>query len=396
MPGERKKIPDASLRVLVVHNAYQHRGGEDSVVEAETALLRTHGHAVTRYARSNDEIGGMSRARVLRETMWSRRTVSELGAAIATFRPDLIHVHNTFPLISPSLYWAAARAGIPVVQTLHNFRLMCPQAMLLREGKVCEDCVGRLPWRGVMRSCYRGSMMQSGALAAMLVLHRALGTWRNKVTRYIALNDFCRSKFAAAGLPAARIAVKPNFVDQPAPPEVPRCGALFVGRLSPEKGIGTLAAAADQVPELDVSVIGSGPDASQLEGLTNVRMLGYCDSDAVRAALSKAVCLVMPSIWYETFGMVIVEAFACATPVIASRIGVMGNLVREGETGLLFEPGNAADLAAKLRWAASHPAEMARMGRTARAEYEANYTADTNYRQLMAIYGDAIAAFSSQ
>jgi glycosyltransferase involved in cell wall biosynthesis len=380
----------ALLRVLVIHNAYQHRGGEDSVVADEIALLRARGHAVETYARSNDEIAGMSRLALAGQTLWSRRTTRDLAGAIGHFRPDVIHVHNTFPLVSPSLYWGAERAGVPVVQTLHNFRLLCPQAMLLREGRVCEDCLGRLPWRGVLRACYRDSVAQSAALTGMLSLHRALGTWQHKVARYIALNEFCRRKFIEGGLPGERIAVKPNFVDLPAPEDRPRGGALFVGRLSSEKGIRVLADAAEQVPELDISVIGRGPEEGLLQGLPSVRCHGFRDAHGVRIAMAQAAFLVMPSIWYENFPRTLVEAFAAGLPVVASRLGALADLVRDGETGLLFEPGDAADLAAKLRWAAVHPAETARMGRMARAEYEANYTADLNYQQLLTIYDGAI------
>lgn len=382
------------VRVLVVHNAYQHRGGEDSVVEDEIALLEANGHAVERYVRSNHDIDGMAKLTLAGTTLWSRQTTMALADAMGRFRPDVIHVHNTFPLISPSLYWAAERASVPVVQTLHNFRLLCPQAMLLREGRVCEDCVGHVPWRGVARGCYRGSKTQSGVLAGMVMLHRVLGTWHHRVTRYVALNSFCRDKFIQGGLPANRIVVKPNFVDLPPPPESARQGALFVGRLSPEKGISALAEAARRVPDCTVTVMGTGPDEPLLHGVGNMRLRGFCDAKAVHAAMQSARWLVLPSIWYENFPRTLVEAFACGLPVVASRLGALAELVREGETGLLFEPGDAADLAQKLAWAQAHPDEMARMGRNARAVYEANYTAAINYRQLMTIYNEAIEAGS--
>ncbi|MFZ5576454.1 MAG: glycosyltransferase family 4 protein [Pseudomonadota bacterium] len=378
-------------RVLVVHNAYQHRGGEDTVVEAEIALLRIHGHEVETYFRSNDDVRGMSAPALARQTVWSSRTVSELEALLQRFRPSVIHVHNTFPLVSPSLYWAAARAGIPVVQTLHNFRLLCLNALFLREGKVCEDCMGRLPWRGVARACYRGSRAASAALASMLTLHRVLGTYQSKVARYIALNEFCRAKFIEGGLPAGRVVVKPNFVDFPAPEPGPRAGLLFVGRLSAEKGIATLAAAMATLTGASLRVAGDGPEATLLDGVPGVLRLGSLPGDAVRAEMARATALVVPSIWYENFPRTIVEAFACGLPVIASRLGALADIVTDGETGLLFEPGDPRDLAAKLAWAQANPERMAEMGRRARAQYEAEFSVEVNYRRLIAIYAEAVA-----
>jgi len=391
MPSPSPDSHGSEMRILIVHNAYQQRGGEDSVVEAETELLRAYGHAVELYQKDNRDIAGISRLRLLTGTIWSRQTVAEMSGILAHARPDVIHVHNTFPLISPSLYWAAERAGIPVVQTLHNFRLFCPQAMFLRHESVCEDCLGHVPWRGVTRACYRGSMGQSAVLAGMVTTHRALGTWRNKVARYIALNEFCRRKFVEGGLPAERVLVKPNFVDFAPPPAGERSGFLFVGRLSAEKGIRTLVDAASKVPDARIAVAGSGPEASLLTSVANIDGLGALPSAAVRERMVAASALVLPSIWYENFPRTLVEAFGCGLPVIASRIGALAELIDDGVTGFLFEPRDADDLASKLRWANAHPEEMARMGRAARSHYEAHFTADGNYRQLMAIYNEAIA-----
>lgn len=380
------------MRVLMVHNRYRQAGGEDAVVRDEAQLLTANGVAVEHYERHNDEIAdGGGRLRLAADTLWSRRTEADIAALVAGFRPDVIHAHNTFPLISPSLYYAAARHGVPVVQTLHNFRLFCPQAMFMRNGRVCEDCLGRLPWRGVLRRCYRDSAAQSAVLVGMLGVHRALGTWRHGVARYIALNDFCRDKFIAAGLPAERIAVKPNFVDlSPPPAGAPRHGGLFVGRLSAEKGVATLAAAAAALPGgAAIAVVGTGPEQALLEGAPGIRLLGWQAPEFVYARMRRSAWLVMPSVWYENFPRTLVEAFACGLPVIASRLGAMADLVREGDTGLLFRAGDAADLARALAWAGEHPAEMRRMGEAARREYEAKYTPAKNFARLMSIYASA-------
>ena len=386
------------MRIVFSHNAYQQRGGEDSVVEAEIAMLRQCGHEVVEYRRHNNEIVNTSPISIALDTLWSGRTVDEIETLINDVRPDVIHSHNTFPLISPSLYWTASKAGIPVIQTLHNFRLLCPQAMFLREGRVCEDCLGKVPWRGAVRACYRDSIAQSSVLAGMTTAHRLLGTWQNKVTRFIALNDFCRNKFIEGGLPADKILVKPNFVDwtegvKSTNHKTSGCPFLFVGRLSEEKGISVLMRAT-KVMEGDIAlrVAGDGADLNLLAGVGGVTSLGAVSGDAVRGEMNQALALVMPSIWYENFPRTLVEAFACGLPVIASRLGALAELVVDGETGLLFEPGNADDLANKLRWAKANPSKMAEMGKNARRKYEAEFTEERNYAQLMVIYHEAISA----
>jgi len=379
---------DHKVSVLVVHNAYQHRGGEDSVVESEVALLRQYGHEVQTYLRHNDEVQGQSRVSLAVQAVWSRRTVADLEALIARSRPDVIHVHNTLPLVSPSVFWVAQRHGIPVVMTLHNFRLLCPQAVLLREGRVCEDCVGRFPWRGVVHKCYRGSAVQTAVVSTMLGVHRALGTWQHKVNRYIALNEFARQKYIEGGLPADRIVVKPNFVDlPPPPPEVPRSGFLFVGRLSEEKGVRTLLEAAQLLPpEIEIKVIGTGPLQSLVEAHPRILYLGGMAPEAVYAQMASAQALVLPSICYENFPRTIVEAFACGLPVLASRLGALPDLVQEGVSGDLFEAGSASNLVDCIQRHATRSDKLIEMGMRARRCYEELWSPDVNYRRLMKIY----------
>jgi glycosyltransferase involved in cell wall biosynthesis len=381
------------LRVLVVHNRYQHAGGEDAVVRDELALLEGAGVSVELYQRDNSEIVGIPDLQLATNTLWSKRTVSEVGELLDRFKPQVLHAHNTFPLVSPALYPTATQRGVAVVQTLHNFRLFCVQAMFMRDGRVCEDCLGRLPWRGITRRCYRGSAAQSAVAVGMLGLHRALGTYRRHVTRYIALNRFCRDKFIAAGLPAARVVVKPNYVAAP-PPALhgTRRGGLFVGRLSAEKGISVLVAASAFSTTSTIDVVGSGPLEEAVRGAPGLRALGWRTPEEICARMQSATFLVMPSIWYENFPRTLVEAFACGLPVIASRLGAMAELIEEGQTGLLFEPGNAVDLALTLAWAERHPDQMRRMGAAARRVYEERYTPETNREQLLAIYRDALGA----
>ncbi|RTL36470.1 MAG: glycosyltransferase [Burkholderiales bacterium] len=377
------------MRVLVAHNAYQQRGGEDSVVDDEIALLRSRGVEVLPMQLHNDDIAGMGRIELVGRTIWSRPAAQQLREHCRAFRPDVVHVHNSFPLMSPAIHWAAQEAGVPVVQTLHNFRLLCPQAMLLREKRVCEDCVGHVPWRGAVRGCYRGSVVQSTVLVGMLMTHRALGTWHRRVNRFIALTDFARRKFVEGGLPSERILVKPNFADLPAASEVPRRGLLFVGRLSHEKGIEALAAASAGLAE-PVRVIGDGPLRDVVNHAPGLRSEGAQPLEAVAASMRSAAALVLPSICYENFPRTLVEAYASGLPVIASRLGAMAELVQDGLTGLLFEPGDSVALHKCMRWAQEHPQDLAAMGQRARAVHEARYTADCNYAQLMTIYQEAI------
>lgn len=385
------------LKILIVHNAYQQHGGEDGVVAAEIALLKNTGHEVIEYFRHNDEIKQLGNIQLVQDTLWSRQTTQELTALLAEHKPDVIHAHNIFPLISPSIYWAAARANVPIVQTLHNFRYLCPQAMFLRDGAVCEDCLGKVAWRGVMHRCYRNSLAHSAVLASQITLHQGLGTYRNKVTRYIALNDFCRNKFIEGGLPADKILVKPNFIDSPEKPDWhSRQGGLFVGRLSKEKGLDVLANAINTLPINHVKVIGGGELETFASNSFGENYLGFQPLGSILMAMRHAAYLVIPSIWYENFPRTIVEAFACGLPVIASRIGALADIVTEGKTGLLFEAGNAEDLAKKISWADTHPTEMIEMGKNAREEYETKYTPSANYATLMAIYSEAVSVNNSK
>lgn len=379
------------MKILVAHNAYQQRGGEDAVVEAEVALLRANGHQVELYNLHNDALKQMPRAAAAMSAVWSTRAAGDIDALCARFRPDVIHAHNTFPLISPSLYWAAAKRQVPVVQTLHNFRLLCPQAIFLREGKICEDCIGKLPWRAIARKCYRDSAMQSAVITGMLATHRAIGTYQNRVTRYIALNAFARDKYIEGGLPAERFRIKPNFVPSPGSPSWNnRRGGLYVGRLSSEKGLEVLADAVRLLGDVPLDAIGGGPLEALARDAFGSRYLGYRPLDDIMRRMGVAQFMVLPSICYENSPRTIVEAFACGLPVIASRLGALAGIVRDGVTGLLFNPGDAKDLAAKIAWSVAHPAQMDRMGQAARAEYETAYTPERNHEMLMDIYDDAI------
>ena len=386
------------MKILLVHNHYQQPGGEDAVFWAEVELLRNRGHEVITFVENNARLNGMNPMKAATNAIWSRESLVRLRTIIQEHRPDVAHFHNTFLMISPAAYYACKEAGVPVVQTLHNYRLICPGALLMRNGRVCEDCIGTaVPWPGVVHGCWRGSKAQTGVVAAMLAVHRLLGTWSDKVDLYIALTEFARQKFIEGGLPAEKIVVKPNFV-HPDPGLGEHRGdfALFVGRLSQEKGVRTLLAAWRKLKGIPLKIAGDGPLMEEVqgvivrEGLDDVELLGRQSRAEVLKLMQQAQVLVFPSEWYEGFPMTLAEAFACGLPVVASRLGAMAEIVEDRRTGLLFEPGDAEDLAAKVEWAWSHPRKMAEMGREARQEYERKYTAERNYEMSMEIYRQAI------
>ena len=381
------------MQILSVHNNYRLRGGEDESRESEQRILREMGHQVDVYEDNNERIADFNSIHLACRTIWSRESHAAIKKQLSASSYDVMHVQNFFPLISPSIYYAAKTAGVPIVQTLRNYRLLCPNALFFRDGRVCEDCLGKfVPYPGVLHSCYRGDRAASSVTATMLTVHQVMNTWTERVDLYIALTDFARKKFIQGGFPEEKIMVKPNFVHPDPGIGEGRGGyALFVGRLSVEKGLDTLLAAWEQLkPPIPLKIVGNGPLADQVAAaakrLPKVEWLGLRPMAEVHALMGEAGFLIFPSKWYETFGRVAVEAFAKGTPVIASNIGAIGELIDHGRTGLHFNPGDAADLADKVEWILAHPQKLSHMRQAVRAEFETKYTAKENYEQLMKIY----------
>jgi glycosyltransferase involved in cell wall biosynthesis len=381
-----------SMNILVAHNFYKLPGGEDQCVAAEVAMLRAHGHQVTQYCLSNDAIDGMGRMELARRTIWSRQAAVEIRRLVSAHRPQVVHFHNTFPLISPAAYCAAHAEGVPVVQTLHNFRLLCVNSLLFRDGRSCEDCLGKaIPWRGVAHSCYRHSRAASAVVAAMLAAHRFLGTWHHAVDVLIAPSEFSRRKLIEGGLPAGKISVKSNF----AYPE-PGVGAgdggyaVYVGRLSEEKGLQTLLAAWQGLKAIPLKIAGDGPLAPMVREAaartTAIEWLQGMPHEEVYHLLGRAALLILPSQCYEgALPRVVIEAFAKGTPVVASRHGAMADIV-DGRNGLCFGAGDAEDLAAKVRRLFLDISVLKQMRRAARESFDRNFTAEANHEALMVIY----------
>lgn len=396
--GAGQIVRSRPMNILLVHNFYQESGGEDQVFADEGKLLESRGHKVFRFTMHNDAIRQMSSVAVACKTLWNRQSQVLLRKAIRQSRAQVVHFHNTFPLISPAAYYAAHEEGAAVVQTLHNYRLLCPAALFFRQGQVCEECLGRVPWPGVMHGCYRSNRFASAVVAAMLTSHRLLRTWQREVDVYIVLTEFARRKFIAGGLPPERIIVKPNFVDpDPGIGDGQGDYFLFVGRLSHEKGVETMLQAWEQMPADSTSalkVLGDGPLRAEVEEASRrtpaIQYLGRCPSDRVYAMMGSARALIFPSRCYEGLPRTIVEAMAKGTPVVASRLGSMSELIRHEHNGLLFESGNPQDLLQQVKRVAHGQIDLARMRKAARQEFELRYTAQQNYSKLMACYQQAL------
>ena len=394
-------VAERPARVLVVHERYRYAGGEDAVVDAQVRLLERHGHAVERLELDHEAIPDAPSVReqlaLGARTIWStagRRTVRR---AVRAMRPDVVHAHNTFPLLSPAVLGAARAPGPAVVQTLHNYRLVCVNALLFRDGHPCEDCVGR-PFAapGIVHACYRGSRPASALVATMQSLHRARGTWRRDVDRFITLAWFARDRLLQGGVPAGRVDVVPNFADVEAVEPPARPSFLYVGRLAHEKGIATLLEAWAGFPgDTALRIAGTGPLDDTVRAAAamdpRVTILGHITADQVRAEVARASAVVVPSHAYENCPMAIVEAFGAGRPVIGSAHGGIAEMVDDGVTGLLATPGDAASLRQRLLAAEQDPEAVRTMGVRARRIFEERYAPARGYQALTAVYTRAIA-----
>ncbi len=371
---------------------------------AESALLKARGHRVEQYTVHNNQIKGRGSIALAAGTVWNRESARDLRRFFRTSGAEVAHFHNTLPLISPAGLYAARSEGLAVVQTLHNYRLMCPAGTFFRDGRVCEECLQRsVPWPAVLYGCYRQSRVATAVVTAMLTVHRVVGTWWREVDVYVAITDFAKTKFVEGGLPPDRIVVKPNIISLDTGPGTGAGGyALFVGRLSPEKGITTLIEAWQRFqPSCSLRIAGDGPLAETVayaaKHRADVEWMGWQPRDRILTLLKDAAFLIVPSVWYEAGQpLVVAEAFAAGLPVIASALGSLNSVIDHGRTGRLFRPGDAEDLAAQVAWMSHHPADLARMRRAARAEYEAQYTEDQNYAMLMDIYRRAITTAAAR
>lgn len=393
------------LKVLLVHCFYRTEApsGEDAVYYNERQLLEDNGIELLPYEIHNDDIDDstLSKKIILGiNTIWSQSTYKEIDNLIREKKPDIAHFHNTFPQISPSAYAACKKHGIPVIQTLHNFRLICPGALLLRNGKPCEDCLGTNLLPALKHRCYRGSLTATGVLAATISINRVKGSYRDNVDYYIALSKFAVSRFVKGGLPENKLIVKPNFL-----PGSPELGtghggyAVYAGRLSEEKGVINLVTAWKQIKNTKLLILGDGPEKIKLEKYVaqhslNVEFLGFQPREVVIDKVANAMFCILPSLWYEGFPMAILEAMSCGTPVLASAIGSMAELIIDGENGYTFDPTNLDDIAEKCLHMISIYEEKSnyiKLRNQCKKHYDANYDAENNFKKLLHIYNLALS-----
>jgi glycosyltransferase involved in cell wall biosynthesis len=384
------------MRILQVHTSYREAGGEDAVTRAERELLTAAGHEVVAFSARNPS-GAATAGASLAMSAWNPLAARELRRVAERLRPDIAHVHNTWYALSPSALPALATAGVPVVATLHNYRLLCANAMLFRDGHVCEDCVGSHPWHGARHRCYRGSLVASTAAAGTIAVHRALGTWDRHVRLFLALNDFARDRFIRGGLPAHKVHVKPNFVRDPGPRPGPPSRArtvLYVGRLSVEKGVGTLLDSWDAwgPSGFELVLIGDGPlrPAVERRAGPGMRLAGSLPREAVLGWMLRSRALVFPSVLYEGQPMAVLEALACGLPVLASRLGGNAELLDGQGRDWLVGPGQRAAWTKGLRGLEDGD-RVDLAGGAARQLYERRFGEQTGLRLLEDAYRTALA-----
>lgn len=396
------------MRVLQIHNTYQVPGGEDAVVASEKELLEAAGHQVEQWIVSNDDIrdlGPVGRARVALAALWSRTSQQMLQERLHRFHPDVVHAHNIMPLLSPSIFRTCREEGVPSILTLHNYRMVCPAAVLRRDGHLCEDCIGRdFAWPGVVHGCYRGSRLQTAVSAAVYGLSRAKGVWSKDVTRFIVLTEFARRLMVRGGLDPDRLTVKPNSVPDPGPGdrgprEREQPYMLYAARLVPEKGISVLLEAWRSAPDLPrLLVAGHGNLAPEVERAAaqdpRIESLGQVDRKGIDSLIRGARAVVVPSQWYEGFPMTIVESLARGTPVVVSALGGMPDMVVDDEGGYTVPSGDPGAIVVACRRLADQ-ATRERLAQGARRAFGQRYSPAANRDQLVACYQEACRGFAA-
>ena len=392
------------MRVLLVHSRYRSAtpSGENRVVDQESQELSRAGHEVRRFEKDSDEIEHWSAAQkalLPARVVWSRESHRELAAALREYRPDVVHVHNTFPLVSAAVLYACRDASVPVVATIHNYRLLCAPGDFMRQGAVCHDCMHKLPLQGVVHGCYRGSRAATVPLVVANVAHRK--AWRSLVSAYVFISAAQRDLHVALNLPPSRVFVRHNMIPHRGIQLTQRDPMVaYIGRLEEAKGMRLLLAAWDRYlsssrdPGLRLVIAGAGSLDREVavwaSARPSVEMLGLIPPDRVRELMSRARAVLVPSVWEEPFGLVVVEAMAAGTPAIAAGHGSFTELVTPGADGVLFPPGDADALAGAVADVEAHPDKFESYGRRARETYEQQFNPDHSLKRLLDIYSFAM------
>jgi len=383
------------MKILIGHNYYQQRGGEDGFFRSEIAMLKDFGHEVFVYERHNNEIKSdiLSKLSYASSLRFSKSSYKQMRSLIRSFKPDVAHFHNIFFVMTPAVLYACKDEGVPVIVSLHNFRYMCINGLFFRGGKPCEDCLHGSRVSGIIHRCYRGSLTFSILATDMINDHWRRHTWTNTVDHFVLETEFTKGKYVQAGISSAKITVLPNFIEKPSYNTQDKGEyALYVGRLSQEKGIDVLLKAWRNIKGLPLYIVGQGPMQKELEryiedhGLTQVKMLGYLENEDCRKVLARSRFLIVPSVCYENFPRVVVEAYACGVPVLASRLGTLEEIVEDGVTGALFSPNDPQDLADKAMNMIRDDNKYAGLSINARQVYDLKYTPARHYEGLIKIY----------
>lgn len=386
---------NAAMRLCVVHNEYGKFSGEEAVVQGQISLLEKKGHQVCRFVRSSAELETMpfGHIRAFFSGIYNPFSKRAFRRFLATEKPDLVHFHNLYPLISPAVLDVCAEIGMPTVMTVHNYRLVCPNGLFMSSGEVCERCAKGGEFWCLLRNC-EGSYLKSLGYSIRNIMARLRGSFSKNISIFMVLNSFQKLRLEDAGFGADKIFVVPNMCNdlkEYSPPLNVGRYVAYAGRLSAEKGIASIVDASHLCSSIPFKVAGSGPfDLSSITDTSNFEMLGFLEKDRLDGFYKDSRFLVFPSIWYETFGLTIVEAMLHGKPVIASRIGGVPEIVEDGVTGLLFEPGNAEDLAEKIRYLWARPDLCRKMGEAGREKALREYSPEMYYDRLMKVYDKAI------
>ena len=391
------------MKILQVHNFYQTPGGEDSVVRAEKELLESKGHSIIPYYRHNDEIKNYDfteKIKFFRDTVYSKGAFSRLGELADKEKPDVAHIHNVFPLISPSAYYTLRSRKIPIVQTVHNYRFLCPNGFFYTKGAICRRCARGNTLHCLFNRCYKDSFLLSGLYAMVFLVHRRRNSFLKNVDIFIVLNNFTMELLVGNGFPPDRIKVVGNFlpVDNTTSCYEKEDYAVFMGRLSSEKGIMTLLEAFLKTGPIKLKIAGTGILEKRIreyikeKGMEQVEMMGFVSGNEKRELLRKAKASIIPSEWYENFPMSAVESLSVGTPVIASRIGGLSELIEDGLNGLLFNPGDSDELAEKIKHVFVDRDKSIAMGAYAYKRAKELYSPEIHYNKLMETYKEAIEA----